>query len=184
MPAPLYENPPIDPLARLRELLEENIISEEIADLRLQLLRRDHADCIVQIDEIRADDTAIAFRATIGVPGGGRHTGVATDDVDADTSWSDQLKQVEAIAVAKALDGLGFTLDRLMDRPATSPEEKRSDAPADEDHLPEYSWNAFWQTMNTRKITREQVEQALGKSVQEATPKEAVDALRTAGVLG
>lgn len=167
----------------------ESTISPDVAEHRLATLRRQIPETLVQIDAVRSDDTAIAVKATIGLPGGARHSFIATTDVDPDTSWADQLAAVQAVAIVKALDGLGQP-SVPEDRPqeASIPESAQSrrqtpSAQADDDHLPEYSWNAFWQTMNSRNITREQVEQALGKSVQEATPKEAVDALRAAGVL-
>lgn len=182
------DNPPTDPQIRLRELLQDTDISPEIAELRLKMLRADIPQAIVQIDSVRADDTAIAVKATINLPGGARHSHIAAQDVDTASSWSDQLAMVQATAVIVALDGLGSRSQASQPeaRP-TSVAPPRASAPAgppEEDHLPEYSWNAFWQTLNKRNITREQVEQALGKSVQEVTPKEAVDALTSAGLFG
>lgn len=203
MTTPTYEPPPTDPRSRLRELLEDAVISPEIAELRLAILREEIPQALIQIDAVRSDDTAIAIKATIGLPGGTRHSGIAAADVDAERSWADQLAMVQAIAMAKALDGLGHTSDRALkhrpsrtmeSEPAQSrpsrttesepaqPRRQSQAAPSEDDHLPEYSWNAFWQTVNSRNITREQVEQALGKSVQEVTPKEAVDALKAAGL--
>lgn len=201
MTEPRYQTPPTDPQARLQELQESSTISPEIAELRLAILRREIPEALVQIDAVRADDTAIAVKATIGLPGGARHSAIAAEDVDADRKWADQLEMVQAIAIARALDGLGSRSARAADvqprRQAQSapssaqspPQSSPSASPAqaqpsaEGDHLPEYSWNAFWQTMNSRNITREQVEQTVGKSVQETTPKEAVDALKAAGLL-
>lgn len=154
----------------------------EIAETRLMMLRSEMPQAVVQIDAVRADDTAIAVRVTIGLPGGGRHSHIAAADVETDTSWADQLAEVQARAIVHVLEGLKVA-SRGNDT-ATPPVRRPAPSQAaDEDHLPEYSWNAFWQTMNQRGITRDRVEQALGKTVQEATPKEAVDALRAAGVL-
>ena len=185
MPAPRYDAPTTDPTARLRELQNDTDVSPEIAELRLATLRQEYPNALVQIDAVRADDTAIAVKATIGLPGGARHTAIASADVDADTSWADQLEMVQAVAVARALDGLpqrATQSAREQQPPQSRPQQGVPSAAAENDHLPEYSWNAFWQTMNKRNITRDQVEQALGKTVQEATPKEAVDALKAAGL--
>lgn len=209
-----YDAPATDPHARLRELLETDAISPEIAELRLAVLRQESPQALVQIDAVRADDTAVAVKAVISLPGGARHTAIAAADVDTSESWADQLEMQQAIAIARALDGLGHTTARLQqqaERPTSRPQQPAETPPAqpqqpaadpdaqpqqeasqqqpsqqtpnETDHLPEYSWNAFWQTMNARNITREQVEKALGKSVQETTPKEAVDALTAAGLL-
>lgn len=179
-----YEPPASNPQSRLRELQQDISISPEIAELRLAILRRDTPDAIVQIDTVRADDTSIAVKATIGLPGGARHSVIAAADVDTNSTWADQLEMVQAIAIAKALDGLGIRATQEPAQPPSRQQSARPTAPEPTDHLPEYSWNAFWQTMNSRNITRDQVQQALGKSVQEATPKEAMDALKSAGMLG
>lgn len=183
-----HDEPTTNPRTRLRELLETETISSEIADLRLSVLRQEVPDALVQIDSVRADDTAIAVKATIATTGKARHTAIAAADVDADVSWAEQFAMQQAIAIARALDGLGLTTERVLERPKNSrpTQQQQSAVPqahAEVDHLPEYSWNAFWQSMNAHNITREQVEQALGKTVQEVTPKEAVDALTSAGLL-
>lgn len=190
MTEPRYQTPPTDPRARLNELQEDAAISPEIAELRLAILRREIPEALVQIDAVRADDTAIAVKATIGLPGGARHSAIAAEDVDADRAWAGQLEMVQAIAVAKALDGLGSrsaqpaeVQSRRQQQPQSQAAADTPQAPVEGDHLPEYSWNAFWHTMNSRNITREQVEQTVGKTVQETTPKEAVDALKAAGLL-
>lgn len=190
MPAPRYDQPPTDPTAKLQELQKDAAISPEIAELRLAALRQEVPNALVQIDAVRADDTAIAVKATIGLPGGARHSAIASADVD-EGSWSEQMEMVQAVAIARALDGLQQRPARqVREQPAAAPRQQQPapaaapTAQAEEDHLPEYSWNAFWQTMNQRNISRDQVEQALGKTVQEATPKEAVDALKAAGLLG
>jgi hypothetical protein len=199
MSAPLNKPPLSDPGSRLRDLQETSDISPKIVELRLAQLRKDVPQAIVQIDSVRADDTAIAVKATIGLPGGARHSLIEAADVNADSSWSDQLAMVQAKAIAKALDGLQSRNASDGSRPArppdggsvpatevfatTMPTGPMTAPSANDDHLPEYSWNAFWQTMNARNVSREQVEQALGKSVQDATPKEAVGALKAAGLL-
>lgn len=194
MTEPRYQAPSTDPQARLQELQKDAIISPEIAELRLAILRREVPEALVQIDAVRTDDTAIAVKATIGLPGGARHSAIAAEDVDTEGSWADQLELVQAIAIAKVLDGLGSRSARIVDAPpsrqqqqtqqqSSAPQSSAHAAMAESDHLPEYSWNAFWQSMNSRNITREQVEQAVGKTVQETTPKEAVEALKSAGLL-
>ena len=186
MTAPRYEKPSPDPQAKLRELQEDTQISPEIAELRLAILRREVPEAVVQIDAVRADDTAFAVKVTIGLPGGARHSAISAADVDGESSWADQLEMVQAVAIARALDGLQHRPARPVRDQQASPSPQPQSPPtasAEEDHLPEYSWNAFWQTMNQRNITRDQVQQALGKTVQEVTPKEAVDALRAAGLL-
>lgn len=171
--------------ASVRTPRQESEISPEIADLRLAMLRSDVPQAVVQIDAVRADDTAIAVKVTIGLPGGGRYSHIAAADVAPDSSWSDQLAMVQATAIVQVLNGLQSP-PRAKETAAAPQRRATSQAPTvstEDDHLPEYSWNAFWQTMNQRSITRDQVEQALGKTVQEATPKEAVEALKAAGLI-
>ncbi len=198
------------------------------ADRRLANLRREVPTAIVQIDSVRADDTAIAIKATIGWPGGGRHTRIEAHDVDPNRSWAAQYAYVQALAITRALDGLGIADDqpqpasqppqdapRTRPQPASQPDqEPRASVPqpgnqqaspvqaqqpaatsqpspgasavqrADGDHLAEYSWTSFWQTARARNITREQVEAALGRPIQQATPRDAVEALEAAGLWG
>lgn len=196
-----YTDPPADARAELRVHRSDAAISPEIATLRLALLRQDVPDALVQIDSVRADDTAIAVKATIGLPGGGRHTGMSAVDVDTSRSWAEQHAMAEAIAVARALDGLGIRVETskpvkpqaqapsvTQQAPTASATPPTSGAGAmqrvDGDHLPEYSWTSFWQVAHARNLTREQVEQALGRPVQQATPKDAVEALQAAGMWG
>lgn len=192
MTEPHYQTPPTDPQAMLQELQESATISPEIAELRLAILRREIPEALVQIDAVRADDTAIAVKVTIGLPGGARHSVIASEDVDTERGWAEQMEMVQAIAIARALDGLGSRSARVAE--AQQPRRQQQQSPAAQfsaqtaasaegDHLPEYSWNAFWQTMNSHNITRDQVEQSVGKTVQETTPKEAVEALKAAGLL-
>lgn len=193
MTASPYNPPQSDPRTRLLELLEESTISPEIAMLRLAVLRQDSPNAVVQIDSVRADDTAIAVKVTIGTPNGGRHSEITAIDVDPDRSWAEQHEDVQAIAIARALDGLGFnsaptqlaeSAPRTGQRqpPAESPVSPPTVPRNENDHLAEYSWTSFWQSARSRNITKEQVEQALGKSIQESTPKEALDALEAKGM--
>ena len=208
MTTPSYTDPPADPRAELRSLRADSALSPEIAALRLAVLRQDVPDALVQIDSVRADDTAIAVKATIGLPGGARHSGIAAMDVDPARSWADQHAMTEAIAIARALDGLGIRVEKPQPatqhtqgasasavpqsptaeaRQQTSPQQTPGASAmqkVDGDHLSEYSWTSFWQAAHARNITREQVEQALGRSVQQATPRDAVDALQAAGMWG
>lgn len=196
MPTPAFDSPPADARAALRTHASADPRSPEVAALRLAVLRQTTPAAIVQIDPVRQDDTAIAVKATIGLPGGARHTAIAAHDVHTESSWATQYAQTEATAISRALDGLGLTLaqqlgdaDRIVppvDRPA--PEVPAVDRPpasgpdAANDHLPEYSWNAFWREVRGRGLTREDVERALGRSIQEASPQEAIAALRASGI--
>lgn len=193
MTASPYNPPQSDPRTRLLELLEESTISPEIAMLRLAVLRQDAPKAVVQIDSVRADDTAIAVKVTIGTPNGGRHSEITAIDVDPERSWSEQHDNVQAIAIARALDGLGVAAaptqltepaPRAEQRlpPAESPVAPATAPRNENDHLAEYSWTSFWQSARSRNITKEQVEQALGKSIQESTPKEALEALEAKGM--
>ncbi len=157
--------------------------SPQSVERRLADLRREVPEAVVQIDSVRADDTAIAVKATIGLPGGARHSGIIAIDVDPARSWANQLGETEAAAIARALDGLGFPGDQPQSAPQPTPGASAVQR-VDGDHLTEYSWTSFWQTARARNITREQVEQALGRSIQQATPKDAVDALQAAGLWG
>lgn len=199
MNASQYNQPQSDPRARLLELLEESTISPEIARLRLAVLRQESPKAVVQIDSVRADDTAIAIKVTIGTPNGGRHTDISATDVDPARSWAEQHDELQAIAIARALDGLEISGQPTKVAPPSfktgpKPEQPQPQPPAespvstataprnDGDHLAEYSWTSFWQSARSRNITKEQVEQALGKSIQESTPKEALDALEAKGM--
>lgn len=218
--------PETDPRTRLRELLAKNPHSPEIAGLRLEVLRLDAPKSVVQIDSVRADDTAIAVKATIGLPNGARHTSIHAVDVDPDRSWSVQHDEVQAMAVIRALDGLGIRAEQSQPSQRAAPQQEQRQPPvespsaqapearlekaqpprqappqpeqraprveppasaaaeprSDDDHLTEYSWTSFWQAAHARNITREQVEQALGRSIHESTPKAAVDALVANGI--
>lgn len=204
MSMPAYQPIPTDVRAALQEA--DDTASPETVSLRLAVLRADVPDVLVQLDSVRADDTAIAIKATIGRNGGGRASAIAAADVDEAGSWADQLANVEAVAIARALDQLGMTLERALQGsrqdkpqpqapqaapPQVAPASQSAQPPpsqatqpqsADEDHLPEFSWNAFWQHARTRGISKEQLEQALGRSVKEASPQQAVDALTSAGM--
>lgn len=193
MAAPQYIPPHNDPRARLRELLKESANSPEISVLRLALLRQEQPNSVVQIDSVRADEQAIAVKVTIGLPGGARYTDITAMDVDTNRSWAEQHDEVQAIAIARALDGLGITTapayltepaPRAEQRlpPAESPVSPATAPRNENDHLAEYSWTSFWQAAHGKNITREQVEQALGKSIQESTPKDAIEALQSVGV--
>lgn len=173
-----------DALLELREMDESMRLSPRAASLRLAMLRMDFPEAIVQIDPVRQDDVAVAVKATIGLPGGARHTYIATADVDPSGSWSDQFAAVQAAAVSHALDGLGIHLERRKsgERVASPVTKETRSRPADPDHLSEYSWNAFWKEANVRGITRDQVEHALGRSVQEVSPHDALGALKSTGV--
>lgn len=164
---------------------QSNNATPEMAEKRLSTLRNEVPDAVVQIDSVRADDIAIAVRVTIGLPRGARNSVIVAADVHDESSWAQQLDQVQALAICRTLDGLVPTSKQPTppQNRSQSPQPVQPQASAEGDHLPEYSWNAFWQTMNSRNISRDQVQQALGKSVQEATPKEAVDALKAAGLL-
>lgn len=188
------------------------------ADRRLANLRREFPTAVVQIDSVRADDTAIAVKALVSLPSGGRHTRIAAHDVDPNRSWAEQYEQVQALATLRALDGLGIADDQPQpaspqpqeaprpraqepalprQQPATQPQSpvQSQAAPpaspgaaavqrADGDHLSEYSWTSFWQAARARDITKDQVEAALGRSIQQATPRDAVEALEAAGMWG
>lgn len=172
---------------QLRAASAESPTSAATAALRLSLLRALVPEAVVQIDAVRADDAAIAVRATIGRGGGGRASAIAAIDVVEGSSWSDQMAQVEADAIARALDLLGMTLERAMGSESLAAEYKAPATPteapsADEGAMATYSWNAFWQHARSRNITREQVESALGRSVKEVSPHDAVDALTAAGL--
>lgn len=183
MSTPDSDPTPSDPRAMLRDTPTDTGVTAPLAALRLAVLRLDFPDAIVQVDPVRQDDIAIAVKATIGLPSGARHTAIAAVDVDTMTGWAEQYAQTEAVAIARALDGLGQSLDRQIQAQgkagAAQPSvPQRSD---EDDHLPEYSWNAFWREAHARNLSRDQVEQALGRSIQEVTPRDAVLALQAAG---
>lgn len=193
MTASQNTTPPPYPRARLRELLVDSTNSPEIAALRLDVLRLDAPKTAVQIDSVRADDIAIAVKVTIGLPGGARNSSIVAIDVDPDRSWAEQHDETQATAIAKVLDGLGIRSEQAprstapaatdqRQQPTESPVKPATAQRAEDDHLPEYSWTSFWQAAHARNITREQVEQALGRSVQQASPKDAMDALQSKGM--
>ena len=190
----------------------------EQAERRLANLRREFPTAVVQFDSVRADDTAIAVKALVSLPNHARHTRIEARDVDPNRSWAEQYEQVQALAVLRALDGLGVADDQpqpvgpqpqdalrprpqesapARQQPAAQPQttsQPQAPSPAspganavqraDGDHLSEYSWTSFWQAARARNITRDQVEEALGRPIQQATPRDAVEALESAGMWG
>lgn len=187
---PVPEDAPLPPDIRAELRGIEDPRNPRAVELRLALLRAEVPETVIQLDTVRADDTAIAIRATIGRSGGGRASVISSTDVDPEVSWSEQLQHVEALALARALDQLGMTFERATQAPVTAVarppisapvQEKPQDKDKDNDHLSEFGWNAFWQQAHAAGITRDQVEQALGRSVREASPQQAIEALRLQG---
>lgn len=78
-------------------------------------------------------------------------------------------------------------LRRAQTRPQAVPPSPQAPAaaPRDEDApLPEYSWTGFWNAARGFGLDAKRVEEILGRPANQSSPKEAVEALRAAGVWG
>lgn len=116
-----------DPRQALRLLIERGEgTSASATMLRLLWLRQDHPSASVVTETAHLTETAVVIRATITIPGGGGGSGLAAATVDESSEWAEAVERAETNAISRALDTLGYVLERAN---ATSTPPQRQAAP-------------------------------------------------------
>jgi hypothetical protein len=116
-----------DPRQALRALIERGEgTSASATMLRLLWLRQDHHAATVVTETAHLTETAVVIRATITVPGGGGGSGLAAATVDDPSEWADAVERAETNAISRALDTLGYVLERAS---VSTPPVQRQAAP-------------------------------------------------------
>lgn len=106
-----------DPRQALRPLIERGEGESATATmLRLMWLRQDHPTASVLTEPLHLDETTIVVRATIAIPEGGQGSGIAAAAVEDLAEWGASVERAETNAIGRALDTLGY----LIERAATS----------------------------------------------------------------
>lgn len=102
-----------DPRQALRTLIEGGEgTSASATMLRLMWLRQDHPAATVATEALQLSETMIAIRATIALPQGGHGSGIAAATVEDISDWAAEVERTETTAIARALDTLGYVLER------------------------------------------------------------------------
>lgn len=116
-----------DPRQALRALIERGEgTSASATMLRLLWLRQDHHAATVVTETAHLTETAVVIRATITVPGGGGGSGLAAATVDDPSEWAEAVERAETNAISRALDTLGYVLERAS---VNTPPVQRQAAP-------------------------------------------------------
>lgn len=111
-----------DPRQALRLLIERGEgTSASATMLRLLWLRQDHPAASVVTETAYLTDMAVAIRAMITVPGGGGGSGLAAAMVEDPSEWGEAVERAETNAISRALDTLGYVLERANVAPAPAP---------------------------------------------------------------
>lgn len=195
-----------DPRQALHQADSAGALPTELTPLRIACLRRDVPDAQIMTDVTVADGPRLLVRASVAIPSGARGSGLAGGVVPNDAGWDATIAATEAIALGRALDSLGYTVSRALTagsggrRPTPAPAprpqpdparlvgSRRPDAPPaptspdDAALLASYSWTTFWTAAKDANLTSADVERHLGRPLKDATPADAVAALREAGV--
>lgn len=117
-----------DPRQALRALIERGEgTSASATMLRLLWLRQDHHAATVVTETAHLTETAVVIRATITIPGGGGGSGLAAATVDDPSEWAEAVERAETNAISRALDTLGYVLERAS---AVQAPSQRPAAPA------------------------------------------------------
>lgn len=104
---------PTDPRQALRALIERGEgTSASATMLRLLWLRQDHPVATVVTETAHLTETAVVIRAMITIPQGGGGSGLAAATVDDPSAWADAVERAETNAISRALDTLGYALER------------------------------------------------------------------------
>lgn len=102
-----------DPKQALRTLIERGEGASATATmLRLMWLRQDHPAASVTTEAVHLTDTSVVIRATIAIPQGGSGSGLAAATVGDITEWAASVERAETNAISRALDTLGYMLER------------------------------------------------------------------------
>jgi hypothetical protein len=114
-----------DPRQALRTLIEQGEgTSASATMLRLLWLRQDHPSAAVVTDPVHLTEAAVVIHATITVQGGGSGSGLAAANVDDPSEWAEAVERAETNAISRALDTLGYVLERasvMTAAPAAAP---------------------------------------------------------------
>lgn len=86
--------------------------------LRLLWLRQDHPAAVVTTETAHLTETVVVIRATIAIPQGGGGSGLAAATVDEPSEWAEAVARAETNAISRALDTLGYVLERVNTAPA------------------------------------------------------------------
>lgn len=194
-----------DPSPYMRQLRGRGGSTTEYLDVkhRLLWLRTEHPDAEIVTELIRLDDMSAIFKATVAIPGGGRATGHGSETAK---DFPDFIEKAETKALGRALNALGYGAQFADGEPEPKPaalpaagakevrkpqrvEETpvRTQLPgvspatsAKEDPpLEDYSWSAFWTWAKGQGYsTKDDVERAIGKSMNGMSPADVRKALR------
>ena len=108
-----------DPRQALRALIERGEgTSASATMLRLLWLRQDHHAATVVTETAHLTETAVVIRAMITIPGGGGGSGLAAATVDEPSAWAEAVERAETNAISRALDTLGYVLERASAAPS------------------------------------------------------------------
>jgi len=112
-----------DPRQALRVLIERGEgTSASATMLRLLWLRQDHPAAAVTTEPVHLTERGVVIRASISVQGGGSGSGLAAANVDEPSEWAEAVERAETSAISRALDTLGYMLERASgDAPAVQP---------------------------------------------------------------
>jgi hypothetical protein len=102
-----------DPRQALRVLIERGEGSSASATmLRLLWLRQDHPSAMVTTEPVYLTDTSVVVRAAITAQGGPGGSGLAAANVEDRELWAEAVERAETDAISRALDTLGYVLER------------------------------------------------------------------------
>jgi hypothetical protein len=127
-----------DPRQALRTLIEQGEgTSASATMLRLLWLREDHPSAAVSTEPVHLTETAVVIRATIAVQGGASGSGLAAANVDDPSAWAEAVERAETNAISRALDTLGYMLERAsaMTTAPTPPPARQQPQP--QTHAPQ-----------------------------------------------
>jgi outer membrane biosynthesis protein TonB len=109
----------------LRTLIERGEgTSASATMLRLLWLRQDHHAATIVTETAHLTETAVVIRATISIPGGGGGSGLAAATVDDPSEWAEAVERAETNAISRALDTLGYVLERASS--VSAPAQRQS----------------------------------------------------------
>jgi hypothetical protein len=106
-----------DPRRALRTLIERGEgMSTAATMLRLMWLRREHPEADVSTDVVAIEDNMVVIRAAISLETGAAGSGISAAHLTDEREWTDVVERTETIAIARALDTLGYVLEASVTR--------------------------------------------------------------------
>lgn len=119
-----------DPRQLLRTLIERGEgTSAGATMLRVLWLRQDHPAATIVTETAHLTETAVVIRATITIPQGGGGSGLAAATVDDPSEWAEAVERAETNAISRALDTLGYVLERASAAASPAPRQPQSAQP-------------------------------------------------------